>query len=280
MPFPPNDAFRFAFGTSAACLAIAILISSLEYLSLRREFRSDGMFSWDVFGHKPFAVSSLTRLRNAILGAQGSVVVLFIRIAAGLGLLFNVVHLDARVCFPCLALIMATEILLLYRNPFPLEGADQMCIIVAAGLLVAMVNQSLLTWHILGFGFISAQVCLAYLTAGVTKALSPVWRDGTALYKIMNTATFGHLAGARLLRGRRAVGLALCWTIIVFEVLFPLTLVLPSKWLILFFIVGILFHVGNALLMGLNIFVWAYAATYPAVWFCQLHLRHWLAAHG
>jgi hypothetical protein len=280
MPFPPNDAFRFAFGASAACLAIAILISSLEYLSLRREFRSDGMFSWDVFGHQPFAISSLTRLRDAILGAQGSVVVLVIRIAAGVGLLFNVVHLDAWVSLPCLGLIVVTGILLLYRNPFPLEGADQMCIIVAAGLLVAMANRSSLPWHMLGFGFISAQVFLAYLTAGITKALSPVWRDGTALYKIMNTATFGHPVGARLLRGRTTAGLALCWTIIVFEILFPLALVLPSKWLIPFFIVGILFHVGNALLMGLNVFLWAYAATYPAVWFCQLHLRHWLATHG
>ena len=33
---------------------------------------------------------------------------------------------------------------------------------------------------------------------------------------------------------------------------------------------GLLFHVASAVLMGLNTFLWAFGATYPAVFYCSV----------
>jgi hypothetical protein len=40
-----------------------------------------------------------------------------------------------------------------------------------------------------------------------------------------------------------------------------------------FAVLGILFHVANAVIMGLNTFVWAFVETYPAILFCAVSLR-------
>jgi len=279
MPLLPNETFRYAFNASAVCMSVATLMSTFEYLSLRKEFRSDGAFSWRIFQRRLPRFPVFAGLGKTVFSMWGSTVLLSVRAAAGFGLLLGVFILNNWLCSLSLALILVTGLLLLYRNPFALEGSDQMCIIVTAGLLVAGMNRSSLAWQMLGFGFIAAEACLAYLAAGVTKAISPVWRDGTALYRILNTTTFGDPAGARLLRGRRILGLVLCWAVIFFETLFPVALILPSKLLVALFAIGILFHLGVAVMMGLNLFLWAYAATYPAVWFCHSHLRQLIAAH-
>ncbi|HEY6033401.1 MAG TPA: hypothetical protein VIV58_04055, partial [Kofleriaceae bacterium] len=64
-------------------------------------------------------------------------------------------------------------------------------------------------------------------------------------------------------RLRRPIGIAM----VITEAAFPLALLGPW-WLVLaFFAWGVVFHVANAVLMGLNSFLWAFVATYPAIAF-------------
>ena len=168
--------------------------------------------------------------------------------------------------------ILLTGMLLTYRSAFGTDGSDQMSNIVSAGLLVVAVPSGPV-WCIAGFGFIAFQSCLSYTTAGIAKAISPVWRNGTALYKIMNTGTYGHAWLANVLSQNRVVGYLLCWVTIVFETTFPLSLMLPSKPLLLILAIGFLFHAGIAVFMGLNAFLWSFLASYPAIWVCNQLLR-------
>ena len=54
---------------------------------------------------------------------------------------------------------------------------------------------------------------------------------------------------------------------------FPLVLVAPKKVALGLLGTGVTFHVGNAVFMGLNRFMWAFSGTYPAVAHCSRSLR-------
>ena len=53
--------------------------------------------------------------------------------------------------------------------------------------------------------------------------------------------------------------------IILFEIAFPLVLILPWEGKLLLLSIGLLFHITNAVVLGLNRFIWAWSATYPAL---------------
>ena len=63
------------------------------------------------------------------------------------------------------------------------------------------------------------------------------------------------------------------WAVIVFELLFPLALVAPNSLMFSLFAIGAIFHLGNALVMGLNTFLWTFLAAYPAVWYCHVLIQ-------
>jgi len=113
--------------------------------------------------------------------------------------------------------------------------------------------------------FIAAQAVLSYFTAGVAKLVSPMWRSGTALPAILGTYNHGLAWVSRSMETRPSIGLVLGWAVILFEVSFPLVLIAPQPVAIVALGVGLTFHLGCAVLMGLNSFVWPFPATYVCV---------------
>jgi hypothetical protein len=71
--------------------------------------------------------------------------------------------------------------------------------------------------------FIAAQSGLAYTVSGVTKLLGPSWRRGEAVTGIMSTYIYGNAWLWRFLQARPA-DTAACWSMILFECCFLLTL--------------------------------------------------------
>jgi hypothetical protein len=121
--------------------------------------------------------------------------------------------------------------------------------------------------------FIAIQGCLSYFVAGIAKVISPVWRSGEAVRRILGTRTYGSRRSASLVSGRDGVCVALSWLVMLFECTFPLALAFGITGFAIFAVLGIFFHITNAVIMGLNTFVWAFVATYPAILFCALSLR-------
>jgi hypothetical protein len=116
--------------------------------------------------------------------------------------------------------------------------------------------------------FLTLQLCLAYFAAGFHKLRSPYWRSGYALPGLLSARLFGFPAfGAWLDRHGR---LAWCcsWATIAWEVSFPVVLVAPREVGLVYFGCGVLFHLSTAFTMGLNKFIWAFLALYPAAICC------------
>jgi hypothetical protein len=116
--------------------------------------------------------------------------------------------------------------------------------------------------------FLTLQLCLAYFAAGFHKLRSREWRNGSALPGILSARVFGFPALAAWLGRRRRLSWALCWGVIAWEMSFPVVLVAPREVGLFYFSCGALFHLSTAFAMGLNKFVWAFVALYPAALYC------------
>jgi uncharacterized membrane protein (DUF485 family) len=163
--------------------------------------------------------------------------------------------------------------LVVLRTSYGQDGADQLSYIIYTALAIATIvgtrqAQVAFLW------FVALQSCLAYCVAGIAKTSATGWRDGTYLTAICHTKTYGHLRFAEFLSHRPRFARVLSRCLIVWESCFPLVLFIPGPVALGALGVGVFFHLSNGYLMGLNTFIWSFAASYPAILFC-VQTRGW-----
>ena len=145
-------------------------------------------------------------------------------------------------------------------------GSDSMTFQVLIGLLIAALGVANPILVQVGLGWIAAQSVLSYFIAGVAKLRNENWRRGLAIRNLMRSnAAYTVFAPARRLANSGTLCLAASWAIILFEVAFPAVLLLPWEGKLAMLSAGLLFHITNAVVLGLNRFIWAWGATYPAL---------------
>jgi hypothetical protein len=116
--------------------------------------------------------------------------------------------------------------------------------------------------------FLTLQLCFAYFAAGYHKLRSPAWREGSALPGILSARVFGLPALGDWLGRHRLLAGCCSWPVVLWEVSFPVVLVAPGEVCWVYCACGVLFHLSTAFTMGLNKFVWAFLALYPAAIYC------------
>ncbi|MBX5235290.1 hypothetical protein HJC02_23940 [Rhizobium sp. NLR4a] len=154
-----------------------------------------------------------------------------------------------------------------------------MGVIVAFGAMLIALGLALGDRYVAyaGIVFISGQALLAYFVAGASKLTSIVWRSGSAVSGVMQTVTFGNAWAARLMLASPIVSFGVGWLVMGTEVLFPIAFIAPPLILAVILIGFAIFHLSNAIFMGLNSFVLSFVATYPAVWLINTDIRSYLA---
>ncbi len=253
--------------------SVGVFIASTELLTLRAEFEEDGLFSWEVLrtvsrvtlsvgSGKPGQLISHPFFVPAVTGARA--------LAAVILICFNS---NDAIGTTCVFAIIAASIVMYWRAPLGLDGSDQMLLItfVAVGIHKLIPEDVYVAQASLWF--IAIQGCLSYAVAGIAKLTSPVWRSGEAIRGIFGTRTYGTTRSASIVSGREGLCIALAWSVMVFECTFPLALAFGPSGFAIIAVLGVLFHIANAVTMGLNTFVWAFVATYPAILFCAVSLR-------
>jgi hypothetical protein len=120
-----------------------------------------------------------------------------------------------------------------------------------------------------GLSYLAIQAATSYFIGGFVKLKSASWRAGQALPAFMLSSVYGRNS---LLQGHRAAGLLASWLLIVFECTFPLAL-FDVKLCALYLVTAMVFHAANFAIFGLNRFIWAWLAAYPAiVYFSATHV--------
>lgn len=252
---------------TARLVSIGAFISCGEYLAFPDPLRDTGLISWPV---------SRLRFRFTAVGAVAGVLQALFSWPEVLGYLgLRAVLAALIVCAP--AGIAANPWLLLsagllaclfmLRSRYGHDGADQFLSIAYVSLGIARLvgtplGDTACLW------FLTLQLCLSYVVAGVAKLSAPGWRDGTYLVGISGLTMYGNPRAAAILRGRPRLAKWISRLMLLWEIAFPLVLILPPIPAACLFAAGLLFHLLNAGLMGLNSFVWSFPAMYPAAFYC------------
>jgi hypothetical protein len=254
-------------------LGLGILISTTEYIAGIKIFSSDGMLSCDVqqinlkennhFFNRLFtALFSEERLKYIFLIRSVNIILLFI------------IPLNTIAGWLLLIALGISIYISSLVTRYGSDGSDQMGMLIIITLILCLVpinNPLLLN---VGIWFIAIQSCLSYTVAGISKLSSVEWRTSTAMRSIFSTKTFGSRKAALFLKKHRFMNVLLCWNVMLTEALFPLCLILPLPFALVFLFWGFTFHLLNAIIMGLNSFFWAFMATYPAIIYVNLQIHH------
>ncbi|WP_298183146.1 hypothetical protein [Saccharomonospora sp.] len=257
-----------AFRRVEQLTGLGAAVSSLEYLASSRDFDRGELLSWDVARTRyRWMTGRPAKALGVVFDKPGIQALFGLRVMAAATLLHPRSSSSSKTA--AATYLAATNFAVHARSPYGSDGSE-------AVLTLSLTSIALGRW----FGsdararqaclwFIAAQSCLSYGIAGVAKLVSPVWRDGSAVRDIFRTHMFGHKRAFEFLRTRPKLSRAVGMGTIVGEMLFPLVLVAPAPVARALLATGAGFHAGNAVLMGLNRFVWAFLGTYPAVMYCS-----------
>lgn len=268
MVFEAAEAARWILAIAAAGIAVA----TAEDLHRFAIFSDGGLLSWRVLrlATRSTYESTIWSWISRLLRPQVFRALLLSRLS--IAVFVSAITMAGRserylLLAGSLTLLLATVLLSLRSNGFGLDGAHQMNLIILAHMTVfwlAPAESVIRTWCLVALGL---HAVVAYVASGVFKAVGPMWRNGDAVSGIMSAKIYGHRSLGGLLTRRPGLSLLMCWFTILFEVSFFVVLFSGSTVLYALLAIGLMFHVANAIFMGLGGFLFAFVATYPAVVF-------------
>jgi hypothetical protein len=169
----------------------------------------------------------------------------------------------------CLGLLLIS-LLILHRFDGPYNGgSDRMGLLILCCLCFS--HFAPVAWQEYGIAYLAIQSILSYFIAGWVKVINPDWRSGRALHDVFTFSAYPVSESVRLLAEKPRLLHAAGWVVIVFELLFPVTMLTQSS-LVAGLIVATIFHTANAFLFGLNRFLWVWIAAYPSIFWLQQRL--------
>lgn len=174
----------------------------------------------------------------------------------------------AGVLVPWALLGLATAaffLLLRFQGPYN-GGSDRMGILILFSLVgVHFLPEQ--NWKEIAFGYLAIQLVLSYFISGWVKIVNRDWRQGQALRDVFLFSAYPVGENIRAWADRPRLLVLMSWSVMLFELLFPLSLVSEITFLIGLAVAAI-FHLANACLFGLNRFFWVWLAAYPSIiWF-------------
>ena len=227
-------------------IGIATLIFALEDFSLRDVLGPSDPRAWAA-QRREIDPRLVRRVLDVLYSQRGLTLTLAARAAASLGLIASLHAGDAVV-------LIAGQWLwsVRWRGTFN-GGSDAMTLIVLIGTLIGSIDPS---WQRAGMIYVAVHLVTAFVVAGLAKLRNPEWRTGRA------PRIFASDAGL----AKISTGVARCagWLVIGFECSFPAAVLHPTA-AGLYTAAGMSFHLINAYVFGLNRFLLAWAAAYPAL---------------
>jgi hypothetical protein len=252
------------------------MIISLELVVLNRRglFASGGLLDWEVLSVINIWTSigkTGQALRTVYAPGPFRALLLLQVLLAGIILVASAIGAMQWIGWASV-LLFVTGLVFAVRSPYGRDGADEMLAFLLFGMMIACLNQDHVVQRI-AIGFVCAQLMLSYVVAGVAKLLSPVWTRQGVLAGILGTELYGrHPPVGRWLarnpRADRTIGLA----VILIEVGYPL-LFLPYRGLaVAILLATCLFHLGTAILMGLNSFFFVFSGAIVLMFWFRMSL--------
>jgi hypothetical protein len=162
--------------------------------------------------------------------------------------------------------LLGLFILRRFQGPYN-GGSDRMSHLILCCLCLVYFMPTV-QWREYVFGYLALQLTLSYFISGWVKIVNPDWRSGRALQDVFQFSAYPVSESLRSWADRPRLLWAMSWAVMLFELIFPLTL-LTQATLIMGLAVAATFHFANACLFGLNRFFWIWLAAYPSILWLQ-----------
>lgn len=230
----------------ARLIALATFLQTLEHIQIYRV--SVQIWDWKIL-REEHSEPGRTIL-SFFLKPSHFRVLLWLRVASCLSLAWhpNLVALSF--------LLFSTYLISLrWRGTFN-GGSDTMTFQVLGALFVGHLFPTVALVQLAVLWYLAIQSVLSYFVAGWCKLAHAEWRNGRALSDFL---ALQHMS--------LPYPKYLAWVMIAFECAFPLAL-LGHTFTFFFLSLALFFHLLNAKFLGLNRFLFAWMATYPAILYC------------
>ncbi|HWV75133.1 MAG TPA: hypothetical protein VN040_25615 [Pseudosphingobacterium sp.] len=258
--------------TTAMVLCTAFFMS-IEYLFSwkRGKFSEETFFAWSVTQSRPgwiyrgWSLGVLNRLfdKNGFGLLIGTRLLL---IALAFACMGKSAYLGS-----CLALLSGISCLLNIRHFQGKDGADESLTVLLFGLTAYYLIGPTLSLRFVGIAFIIAQISLSYFISGYYKIKSKTWRSGRAIQHVLATKIYGQPSLGFLMKNRYLSCLT-CWTIVLWELTFPIIFLVAVPLSFSWLVMGVAFHLAMAFIMGLNTFMMSFLSSYPLFFFALYYL--------
>lgn len=167
----------------------------------------------------------------------------------------------------CIGLFgLSVLILRKFQGPYN-GGSDRMGLLILFCLSLAQLFDTP-THKELAFGYLAIQLLLSYFISGWVKVVNPDWRSGKALRDVFRFSAYPVSEDLRQLALRHRLLWVGSWSVMLLELLFPLTMISQSA-LVAGLSLTAMFHLANACIFGLNRFLWTWIAAYPSIIWLQ-----------
>lgn len=250
--------------------AISQLVGLLELALARRELAAGGFLDWTLIGVlNPQARTRIGSLIRRIFRRIGPRQFNWVLLVDGAAAVLLLARPSAA---PLIATAWILQLLIMKRHHLTFDGSDHMTLVVLLACLLGRVESDPLAERA-AVTFLAAEVSLAYLAAGLYKATSPYWQSGHAISMVVQTRMFGQATAARLVRRYPIMGRAATYAVFCWECLFACFIAAPRPVILIVLALGVGFHLGCSVIMGLNRFILVFAASYPAVLFINGAVR-------
>jgi hypothetical protein len=255
-----------------ATLAIAAtggFVSSLELLAIRDAFRENGLLSWRVVRLDRPKVMGLLGIFGFLMKWPGIQALIAARSVAALVCAIWCMRGPAPLSL--IAVYMVLGFLLTLRAPLLVDGAERMMNVAVVTCFLAGCVGGEPAGRI-GLCFLAAQLSLAYSTSGIVKIGVSGWKRGRLPREILSTVSFGRGNLHASLSLRPHLGRSLALGLIVGELLWGFAPWVPPRLAFSLIACALLFHLTAAAVMGLNTFLFAFTAAFPAAVYTSLTL--------
>jgi hypothetical protein len=141
-----------------------------------------------------------------------------------------------------------------------IEASDYVNLAITSCLGIAACS-----FRLMAVVLITVIASLVYFVAGISKLTSTFWGLGHAMLRIFDRGTYGWPPLYRF--SMKNLGLVARFErlITVGEILFPAIIFAPAWLAVALLGAWFLFHVGTAVVMGLNLFTFSFVAMFPSV---------------
>lgn len=166
-------------------------------------------------------------------------------------------------------LVIGAVLLWRFQGPYN-GGSDALTLLTLLCLFLSHLAPSRY-WQEIALGYLAFQLVFSYFQSGYIKIINADWRKGLALQDVFSITAYPVSEHLRRWARHPRLLLAMSWAVIVFEMLFPLSL-LHQTTMAVALVIAATFHLANACLFGLNRFFWIWPATYPVLFWFQARL--------